>query len=141
MSTVTVKIDRSKYKTEMSTRGHNLIADEPSPFGTDHGPTPYDYLLMALGSCTAMTVRMYADRKGWDLDDVEVNLTQSRVHADDCEACESTSGYVHSIEKEIRFVGNLDEKQLARLLDISKKCPVHRTLENEITISERMVKV
>lgn len=139
MNTVTVKIDRSKYKTEMSTRDHNLIADEPSPLGTDHGPTPYDYLLMALGSCTAMTVRMYADRKGWDLKDVEVNLTQNRLHVDDCESCESTSGYIHSIEKEIRFVGNLDEKQLARLLDISKKCPVHRTLQKEIVISERMV--
>ena len=140
MSSLKVKIDKSRYRTELRTRGHYLIADEPGPFGTDLGPTPYDYLLMALGSCTAMTLRMYADRKGWDLHDVEVDLTQDRIHADDCDSCESEDGYVHSITKEIKFVGDLDQSQIERLLEISKKCPVHKTLEGEIRISERLVK-
>ncbi len=81
MAQVITKIDRSKYKTIITTDNHQLIGDEPIPFGQDLGPSPYDFLLMALGSCVAMTLRMYADRKGWDLKEVEVHLDQSRIHS------------------------------------------------------------
>ena len=135
MSTIIAKLDRSKYKTELSNGSHVLIGDEPKPIGTDEGPTPYDYLLMALGSCTAMTLRMYADRKNWELDEVEVRLTQERTHVKDCDDCESTEGFVHLIEKEIILTGNLDREQRMRLMEISERCPVHKTMENEIKIS------
>lgn len=139
MNTVLVKNTNERYRTELRTAGHYLIADEPAPAGTNLGPNPYEYLLMALGSCTAMTVRMYADRKGWELHDVEVNLSQERVHAEDCQDCESKEGFVHAIEKEIRFVGNLSDDQRARLLEISARCPVHKTLEGEIRIREKLM--
>jgi putative redox protein len=139
MNTIIARIGKTKYETELSNGTHHLIGDEPTPEGADKGPSPYDYLMMALGSCTAMTVRMYADRKNWDLEEVEVHLTQDRVHAKDCEDCESSEGYVHKIRKELRFKGNLDEKQITRLKDISAKCPVHRTMENEIRIESELV--
>jgi putative redox protein len=134
MQTITARIGRDKYKTTLLSGQHQLLGDEPKPQGGDLGPTPYDYLMMALGSCTAMTVRMYADRKEWDLAEVEVKLHHEKLHAEDCEACESKEGYVHVIKKEVKFKGNLDEKQLTRLLDISTRCPVQKTLENEIRI-------
>jgi len=104
------------------------------PLGQDLGPNPYDFLLIALGACVTMTLRMYADRKGWDLEEVEVHLEQSRVHAKDCEDCESQNGYVHVIEKKLKFIGDLTEEQTQRLLEISDKCPVNKTLSNEIKI-------
>ena len=137
MSQVIAKIGREKYKTILSNGRHQIIADEPTPAGQDLGPTPYDFLLMALGSCVSMTIRMYADRKGWDLDEVEVHLSQQRTHARDCDACESEDGFVHFIEKEVKLVGNLDETQRARLLEIADKCPVNKTLLNEIKISTK----
>ena len=80
MTQVIAKIDRAKYKTLLDTGNHELIADEPLPYGQDLGPSPYDFLLISLGACVSMTLRMYADRKGWDLEEVEVHLTQSRVY-------------------------------------------------------------
>lgn len=139
MNPVTVKIGKNHYRTSLTAGNHEIIADEPQPEGTDQGPNPYDLLLMALGACTAITVRMYADRKGWDLQGIEIDLKQDRVHAEDCELCESKDGFVHKMEKQIRFIGDLDESQIARLLDISTKCPVHRTLQNEIVISEKII--
>jgi len=103
MSQVIAKINRTKYKTIVTTGNHQLIGDEPSPYGKDLGPSPYDFLLTALGTCVSMTLRMYADRKGWDLEEVEVHLSQTRVHAKDCEDCESEDGYVHMIEKKIEI--------------------------------------
>ena len=134
MTQVIAKIDSSKYKTTLTTNNHQVISDEPIPFGQDLGPTPYDFLLIALGSCVAMTLRMYADRKGWDLQEVEVHLEQSRVHSRDCEDCESQDGFVHVIEKKLKFIGDLSEVQINRLLEISDKCPVNKTLLNEIKI-------
>ena len=139
MADVIAKIDRSKYRTTISTREHTIIGDEPQPYGTDLGPTPYDFLLMSLGSCVAMTLRMYADRKKWDLAEVEVHLSQKRVHAKDCENCESEEGYVHIIDKNIKLEGNLTEEQRNRLLEISDRCPVNRTLLNEIKINTAML--
>ena len=134
MTQVITKIDRAKYKTIVETGNHELVADEPAPFGQDLGPSPYDFLLTALGTCVTMTLRMYADRKGWDLEEVHVHLEQSRIYAEDCEDCESQDGYVHLIEKKLKFVGELTEEQIQRLLVISDKCPVHKTLSNEIKI-------
>jgi len=135
MTQVIARIDRAKYRSEVVVGNHQLIGDEPIPFGQDLGPSPYDFLLISLGTCVTMTLRMYADRKGWDLEEVEVHLAQSRVYAEDCEDCESADGYVHMIEKKLRFKGDLDDKQIQRLLEISDKCPVNKTLTKEIKIN------
>ncbi len=116
---------------------HRVVLDEPVPIGTDLGPTPYDALLAALGGCTAMTVRMYAQRKGWPLGDVTVTLRHDHVHARDCADCVTTEGRVDRIRREITFAGELDAQQRARLLEIADRCPVHRTLRSEITIETR----
>ncbi len=113
---------------------HRLVADEPVPMGTDTGPTPYDFLLAGLGACTSMTVRMYADRKKWPLENVTVTLRHSRIHADDCANCETETGHVDRIERVLRFDGDLDDDQRQRLSEIADKCPVHRTLHSEIII-------
>lgn len=137
MAQVITKIGREKYITTSTSGQHEIVADEPVPHGQDKGPTPYDLLLMALGSCVAMTLRMYADRKGWDLQEVQVKLSQKRIHGEDCEACESKNGFVHTIEKEVKLIGNLDETQRARLIEISDNCPVNKTLLNEIKITTK----
>lgn len=139
MAQVTVKTGTAKYKTIINTSNHEIIADEPKPMGTDLGPNPYDFLLMALGSCVSMTLRMYADRKGWDLQEVEVELNQVKQHSRDCEDCESKEGYIHRIEKKLRFKGDLTEEQKVRLLDISHRCPVQKTLLNEIKIETSLI--
>ena len=114
------------------TARHELLADEPrSAGGADRGPSPYDLLLGALGACTAMTLEMYAERKGWPLEDVHVELRHERIHADDCASCEAQTGRVDRIERQIWIRGALDADQRARLLEIAERCPVHRTLEGE----------
>ena len=119
----------------IETSTHTLMSDEPvSVGGTDRGPNPYDLLLAALGSCTAMTVRMYAARKQWPLDDVSVVLRHSRIHARDCEHCETEKGRLDRIEKRVTITGDLDAEQHERLMQISERCPVHRTLKSEIDI-------
>jgi len=140
MAQIIAKIDRSKYRTTLSNGTHELLGDEPVPYGADLGPNPYDYLLMSLGSCVAMTLRMYADRKNWELEEVEVYLSQNRIYAKDCEDCESDDGYVHIIEKKVKLVGNLDETQRKRLVEISDRCPVNKTLLNEIQIKTEELK-
>jgi uncharacterized OsmC-like protein len=113
---------------------HTLAADEPAPIGDDSGPNPYDLLLASLGACTSMTVRMYAQRKRWPLENVTVELRHSRIHAQDCADCETKSGRLDRIERTIRFTGELDDDQRRRLLEIADKCPVHRTLHSEVQI-------
>jgi uncharacterized OsmC-like protein/alpha/beta superfamily hydrolase len=116
--------------------GHQLVADEPAVIGgADSGPTPYDLLLAGLGACTAITVRMYADRKGWPLRQLTVRLRHSRIHAVDCLDCETKSGQLDQIERELRFEGELTEDQRARLMDIADRCPVHRTLHSEVLVA------
>jgi putative redox protein len=137
---VTVRIGASGFATEISSGRHALLADEPkSVGGTDTGPTPYDLLLAALGTCTAMTLRMYANRKGWPLDGATVELRHDRVHARDCEDCETETGYVSQIRKLVTLDGDLDDAQRQRLLEIADRCPVHRTLVSEIIISTDLV--
>jgi putative redox protein len=134
--TVTVTEAGSGTYTQQITLGHHqLVADEPRPIGDDAGPTPYDLLLAALGSCTSMTVRMYADRKGWPLEGVRVILRHSRIHAEDCATCETTKGWIDHIDRGIELTGELDDSQRERLLQIADRCPVHQTLTSEVDIA------
>src|SRR5580692_3449809 len=105
---------------------HALHADEPAAAGgSDTGPGPYELLLMALGSCTSMTVHLYAAQKKWPLEQVVVTLRQERVYAQDCADCEQPGAMVHRIEKAIELIGALDEAQRNRLVEIADRCPVH----------------
>jgi uncharacterized OsmC-like protein len=135
MSEVIVRGSASGFIQEISAGRHHLTSDEPlEAGGSDSGPTPYDLLLSALGSCTSMTVAMYARRKAWPLNSVTVRLRHSRVHAADCADCETKEGMLDRIDLDIQFDGALNEEQRTKLIEISKKCPVHRTLVSEIEI-------
>jgi len=119
--------------------GHVLRADEPvANGGNDTGPNPYDYLLAALGSCTAMTLRMYARLKKWPLHKVTVRLKHDKIHAADCAECETKEGKIDRIERLIELDGPLSDEQRQRLLEIANRCPVHRTLSSEIHIPTRL---
>ena len=134
--TVTVTETGSGTYTQRIAAGHHrLVSDEPRPIGDDAGPTPYDLLLAALGACTSMTVRMYADRKGWPLERVRVTLRHSRIHAKDCADCETSNGWVDHIDRDVELVGDLDDSQQQRLLHIAERCPVHQTLASEVHIA------
>ena len=136
---VTVSSGSSKYAERIAVGSHVLHADEPvSVGGEDGGPNPYELLLAALGACTGMTLRMYAERKKWPLEDVRVRLAYAKVHADDCANCEGEARTIDHIELEISLVGSLTEEQRNRLLEIADKCPVHRTLTSPIRIRSRL---
>jgi putative redox protein len=122
--------------TQQITAGHHeLVSDEPRPIGDDEGPTPYDLLLAALGSCTSMTVRMYANRRDWPLEQVRVTLRHSRIHAEDCADCETRIGLIDHIDLDIELIGGIDDTQRQRLLLIAGRCPIHQTLTSEIHIA------
>ncbi len=132
---IVARIGNTGFRTEIMANGLSLIADEPvSVGGTNMGPTPYDYLVAGLGACTAMTLRMYADRKKWPLEEVVVSLSHKKIHAKDCEACETDQAMLDWIERELELMGPLDVSQTQRLLEIADRCPVHRTLESEVKI-------
>ena len=132
--TQVVVSSESGLAQEIVSGNHRWRADEPAPFGTDTGPSPYELLLAALGACTSMTVRLYAQRKQWDLRRVTVRLQHSRIHAEDCMECETKQGFLDRIDREIELSGNLDDAQKRRLLEIAEHCPVHRTLKSEFDI-------
>ena len=125
-------------QAEMGT--HQLTVDEPvSAGGQDSGPGPYDLLLAALGACTAMTVRLYAQRKAWPLESVEVRLSHERIHAEDCAECETREGMLDRINKDLVLNGALDTEQRQRLAEIAERCPVQRTLTREVVIEQRLL--
>lgn len=135
---VLVTEEDKKFLRRLYTRSHDFPADEPEGTGgTGLGPDPYELLLMSLGACTSMTLRMYANRKQLPVEDIEVRLRHDRIHARDCEECESTEGQVSRIERVIHYEGDLSEEQHQRLMEIADKCPVHRTLKGEIQIVTR----
>jgi putative redox protein len=118
---------------------HVLLADEPrDDGGDDRGPSPYGLLLMALGACTSMTLRLYAARKGWPVDRITVRLKHFRDYAADCKDCDAKDAHIERIERVIDIEGDLDSEQHVRLLQIAEKCPVHRTLESRVKIDSRL---
>jgi putative redox protein len=124
-----------RFPRDVTTDGHRWLADEPrNAGGDDLGPDPYEHLLAALGTCTSMTIRMYANRKSWPLEDVTVRLSHRREHDRDCEACEGDEAKLDVIERWIGLVGDLDQSQRERLMQIADRCPVHRTLTGKIRI-------
>lgn len=136
---VTVHTPAAGFRTGVAIRQHTLVADEPTEVGgTDEGPTPYDLLGAALGTCTAMTLRMYADRKAWPLAGITVHVEHDRLHAADCATCETKAGRIDRLRRTITLDGPLEDAQRARLLAIADRCPVHRTLEGEIVIKTEL---
>ena len=132
---VVVRGAADSFKQEITAGQHRLIADEPvSAGGGDAGPNPYDYLLTSLGVCTSMTVGLYARRKQFPLEKITVSLWHSRIHATDCEECETREGMLDRIDVEVELTGSLTTEQHSKLMEIAGKCPVHRTLTSEINI-------
>lgn len=130
-----VESGEGKFTEYLLDGRHRLVADEPvAAGGNDRGPGPYELLLMALGACTTMTLRLYADRKRWPLKRVSVRLRHAKIHAEDCADCETKQGMLDRIERVIALEGGLDPAQRQRLLEIADMCPVHRTLTSEIKI-------
>ena len=135
---VVVRGDARSFKQEIVAGRHHLSADEPvSAGGSDAGPNPYDYLLIALGVCTSMTVGLYARRKQFPAESITVSLWHSRIHAKDCEECETKEGMLDRIDVQVEITGSLSAEQHDKLMEIAGKCPVHRTLTSEINIRLR----
>ena len=128
------------FTTSIQTKKHSFIADEPANVGgDDFGPSPYDYLSAGLAACTVMTLKMYAERKKWDLQEVFVYITYSKKHSDELNIdLEKPTRFDH-LQKKLKFIGNLDEKQTQRLKEIAAKCPVHKTLQNKIIIETEIL--
>lgn len=136
---VVAEAGQGKFLQVVNAAGHRLLADEPLDYGGDNrGPSPYGLLLAGLGACTSMTIRMYAERKSLPLEHVSVKLRHDKIHAEDCDACETREGKVDEIAREIELVGELDAAQREKLLEIADKCPVHRTLHSEVRIRTRL---
>ncbi|KAA3640262.1 MAG: alpha/beta fold hydrolase [Proteobacteria bacterium] len=138
---VQVQEDNHKFTCRVATDSHSWLADEPKKVGgDDRGPDPYAHILAALGACTVMTMRMYANRKKWPLEDSIVTLQHSREHAEDCQDCDNKNAQIDVINRQIKIIGDdLDDEQRARLMEIADRCPVHRTLHNKIDIRSEAV--
>ena len=140
MGEVIVYGSAAGFAQEISTGVHRLTSDEPvDAGGADSGPSPYDLLLSALGSCTSMTLGAYARRKAWPLESVTVRLRYSRIHAVDCAECETKEGMLDRVDVDIELAGTLTGEQRSKLLEIANKCPVHRTLVSEINIRTHLL--
>jgi putative redox protein len=139
MGEVVVHGSAAGFAQQIITGPHRFTSDEPTDVGgADSGPSPYELLLSALGSCTSMTLGIYARRKSWPLESVTVRLRHARIHATDCAECETKEGMLDRIELDIELAGSLTAEQRAKLLEIADKCPVHRTLVSEIKIQTRL---
>jgi len=137
--TIVAETGQGRFRQAISVGPHMLEADEPeSVGGTDQAPTPYGLLTAALGACTTMTIRMYADRKQWPLDRVSVTLNHRKIHAEDCAECDTRTGKIDEIERNVTLEGDLSAEQRQKLLEIADKCPVHRTLHSESRIITRL---
>ena len=137
---VIVRGNAREFLQDVVSGKHHLRADEPvNAGGTDAGPDPYDYLLTALGVCTSMTIGLYARRRQMPLENIIVSLWHSRIHAKDCEECETKEGMLDRIDMSIELTGALTPDQRAKLMEIAGKCPVHHTLTSEINIRTRAV--
>jgi putative redox protein len=129
-----------RFTNEVVIGSHRLRADEPTDAGGDDtGPSPYGYLAAALGACTSMTLRMYADRKQWPLEQVSVTVAHEKIHAADCEECETKTGRIDRFDRTLSLAGPLDPEQRARLLAMADRCPVHQTLSGEVQVRTRLV--
>ena len=128
------------FRNNITAGKHRFVADEPiEAGGTDEGPTPYDFLLSALGGCTAMTMRVIAKREKIPLEGTEVHVSSDRMYAKDCADCLSKDGYIHRFDVKIKLIGNLTDAQRERLLAVAKRCPVAKTLTSEIRIEESLI--
>jgi putative redox protein len=126
------------FRTEVEVGGHHLVVDEPIPVGgTDEGPSPYEMLLAALGACTAMTLRIYADRRKWPLERAQITIQHHKVHAQDCVDCDRKATKMDVVERIITLEGALTEEQRAKLMEIAERCPVHQTLQGKIQVNTR----
>lgn len=135
---VIVQGTAADFSQKITSGKHHLEADEPTDAGGgDAGPSPYDYLLAALGTCTSMTIGWYARKRQIPLKEIKVSLWQSRIHARDCEECLTKEGMLHRLELEVELTGDLTPDQHALLMEAAAKCPVHRTLTHEINIKLR----
>ncbi len=136
---IVARTGKTGFRTEIIANGHSLVADEPvSVGGANSGPTPYDLLVSALGACTGMTLRMYADHKTLPLDAVIVRLRHQKIHAEDCQDCEDPKSKIDFIEREIELQGDLDQPAKQKMLEIANRCPVHRTLESRSRIASKL---
>ena len=128
------------FTTEMKVGNHYMRADEPKEYGgQDFGPSPYEFVSAGLSACTAMTIQMYAKRKGWDVKNVEVHTSYGKNHAQDCVDCESESAKIDTFKRDIKLEGKLDDDQLKRILNIADKCPVHKTLHSETQVITNLI--
>jgi len=134
---VTATIGQRGFRTDVSAGRHALVVDEPvSVGGTDAGPTPYEFLLSALAGCTLMTLRMYADRKGWPLEGAKIQLRSGRSHELDCEKCETEKVGIGHIQRRLELTGPITDEQRVRLLSIADRCPIKQTLERGIHVED-----
>ena len=139
---VVANLGAEGFTTQLRAGKHYFTADEPEAMGGDNfGPSPYAFLSAALAACTSMTIQMYVRRKKWPLENVETHVNHNKIHAKDCEHCESPGARIDVFEREIVLKGNLDEKQRQRVLEIADKCPVHRTLASRVEISTQLKKL
>jgi putative redox protein len=137
---VVVNGDTKGFAQKVQVGSHHLTTDEPVSYGgTDSGPSPYDLILAALGSCTSMTIGLYARKRSWPVEKITVSLWHTKIHAKDCDDCETKEGRIDRIEMEIHLDGGLNDEQRAKLMEVAGKCPVHQTLTSEINIKTRAI--
>ena len=135
------EIQANGFTTQIKAGNNYMVTDEPISYGgNDFGPSPYEFVSAGLSACTAMTIQMYAKRKGWQIENIEVHTSYGKVHAKDCNLCDENSAKIDTFNREIKFENDLDENQLTRLLQIADKCPVHKTLNSDTQIITNLLK-